>query len=109
MLARHELAHAATLGHGHDSVWKDYHRAVGGDGRRCDESEHTEGVVGHRVEVYCEVTRETRGGEGSGKHFFEKRQVRRARNRAQRVCKECRKEDRPGTLFTQRVPRTYRS
>lgn len=31
----HELAHALTPGHKHDAVWSAKHRELGGDGKRC--------------------------------------------------------------------------
>lgn len=41
----HEIAHARTAGHHHDEVWRRECLAIGGDGKRCYDSEEDGGNV----------------------------------------------------------------
>lgn len=38
----HEVAHALTQGHHHDAVWARKHRELGGDGKRCFQSDEVD-------------------------------------------------------------------
>lgn len=53
----HEVAHALTEGHGHDSVWKAKLLELGGDGKRCYSSTDTntiERAPRKLYQAYCE-------------------------------------------------------
>lgn len=44
----HEVAHALTEGHGHDSVWRAKLLEIGGDGKRCYDSSDTNTLATRR-------------------------------------------------------------
>lgn len=52
----HEVAHALTEGHGHDSVWSSKLLEIGGDGERCYSRKNTNTIERKRTlyQSYCE-------------------------------------------------------
>jgi hypothetical protein len=87
LLLRHELSHAVTPGHGHDTMWRDYCLAIGGNGARYDTSHVTRGLLGHRVEIYCPVGGyETKGKTG---HYFQTAQIKPTPRKLQKCCRKC--------------------
>jgi predicted SprT family Zn-dependent metalloprotease len=52
----HEIAHALTEGHGHDSVWQAKCLEIGGDGKRCYSIHDTNTIERKRtlLQAYCE-------------------------------------------------------
>lgn len=52
----HEIAHALTEGHGHDSVWQAKCLEIGGDGKRCYSRHDTNTIERKRtlLQAYCE-------------------------------------------------------
>lgn len=54
----HEIAHALTKGHGHDSVWRRKALSIGCDGNRCYKSDEVEKPKGNYKAVCCGCGRE---------------------------------------------------
>lgn len=110
LLLRHELSHAANPGARHGPVWQAYNLAVGGDGKRCDDSEVTKSVIGHTVEVHCDafdaVDRESDAHKvkKAAGHYW--RALQRAPDRRyldKWTCSACRKAGLNGRLKAYRV------
>ena len=48
-IAKHEIAHALTPGHGHDKVWQAKHKEIGGNGKRCWGSDNEARIQGRWI------------------------------------------------------------
>ena len=112
-LLRHELSHAANPGAKHGPVWKAYNLAVGGDGKRCDESEKTKEVIGHTVEMHCDafngIDRESEAHKtqrDAGHCWRALQKAPSARFLITKACRACRKGGLPGRLKAYRVSLT---
>ncbi len=93
----HELTHAALKGAKHNDQWKALNLKMGGDGKTKCSPEVTNGIVKHRIEVYCGV-----GGphENSG-HFFRMRMVAPAKTWLRKAyCQKCWENDKVKTYFS---------
>lgn len=107
-LIRHELSHAACPGKGHSEQWKAYNLSVGGDGKRCDDSEVTSSTLGHAVEVYCEAAAGSNNASelkklDSNKHFFREQQKAPDKRFLTKRCAGCKDAGSTGQLFYRRV------
>jgi hypothetical protein len=90
LLLRHEISHAANPDHGHDTLWKTYDIAIGGDGERCDASSVTAGILGHKVEIFCPI-----GGyatKGANGHYFQTGQIKPTARKLRKSCLKCHRD-----------------
>lgn len=64
----HEVAHALTEGHGHDSVWKNKLLEIGGDGKRCYSSSNTNTIERTRSSKLYKLVCQECGSDNFGRY-----------------------------------------
>ena len=64
----HEIAHALTEGHGHDSVWKAKLLEIGGDGKRCYSSSDTNTIERKRSSKLYKLECQKCGADKFGRY-----------------------------------------
>jgi len=78
MTILHEIAHALTLGHGHDYVWTRKCIELGGDGKRVGESDKYEGGKEGRTMHQQAISKYTLSCPCCGEKYYKNRLPKRA-------------------------------